>query len=155
MTMAEIARKIRVLEGCGPDNFPVGELLSAAQPVILKGMVRDWALVKAGLRSTDEALNYLRSFYNGKTVGAYFGKPEISGRLFYNEAVTDLNCEVRRAPLDEVLDRIQEHLHDDRPPMFYIGSTTIDACLPGLRKENDVAFGDLGFEPLASIWIGN
>jgi len=153
--MLEVAKKIRVREGCQPDSFPVGDLLAAAEPVVLKGMVKDWSLVKAGLRSTEEAMTYLRSFYNGKTVGAYFGGPEIAGRLFYNDDVTDLNVDVRRAPVTEVLDKIHEHLHDDRPPTFYIGSTTIDACLPGLRKENDVAFGDHGFDPLASIWIGN
>jgi hypothetical protein len=88
-------------------------------------------------------------------VGTYFGEPEIAGRLFYNEDLTDLNAEVRRASLAEVLDDIHEHLHDDWPPTFYIGSTTIDACLPGLRRENDVAFGAPGFDALASIWIGN
>src|SRR6185295_16724110 len=77
------------------------------------------------------------------------------GRLFYNADVTDLNFEVRRAALQEVLDDIYLHLHNEQPPTVYIGSTTIDACLPGLRNENDVAFHTHGLDPLASIWIGN
>ena len=153
--MLPIARKVRVIEGCRPDRFPLAELLAQSEPVVLKGLVNSWALVQAGLRSDDEAMSYLRSFYNGRTVGTYFGAPEIGGRLFYNDAVTDLNFDVRRAPLDEVLGHIREHMGDERPPTFYIGSTTIDACLPGLRKENDIAFREHGFDPLASIWIGN
>jgi hypothetical protein len=153
--MAQITRKVRVLEGCRPDRFPLKELLADAEPVLLKAMVRDWALVQAGLRSDAEAMEYLKGFYNGRTVGTYFGGPEIDGRLFYNESLTDLNFNVRRAPLAETLDLIREHARDTRPPTFYIGSTTIDACLPGLRKDNDVAFGEHGFDPLASIWIGN
>ena len=153
--MVQIARKVRVLDGCQPNDFPLGDLLSAPEPVLLKGLVRDWPLVKAGLRSDDEAMTYLRSFYNGRTVGTYFGAPEMAGRLFYNDDVTDLNVDVRRAPLNEVLDKIYEHLRDNRAPTFYTGSTTIDACLPGLRNENDIPFKNHGFDPLASIWIGN
>ncbi len=153
--MLPITRKVRVIEGCGPDRFPLAELLAEAEPAVLKRLVLGWPLVQAGLRSDDEAMGYLKSFYNGRTVGTYFGAPDIGGRLFYNDAVTELNFDVRRAPLDEVLNHIREHQADVRPPTFYIGSTTIDACLPGLRKENDVAFRNHGFDPLASIWIGN
>jgi hypothetical protein len=153
--MAEITRKVREIEGCRPDSFPLAELLAAAEPAVLKGIVRDWPLVQAGLRSDSDAMATLRAFYNGRTVGTYFGGPEIAGRLFYNEAVTDLNFDVRRASLHEVLDKITQHLDDEQPPTFYIGSTTIDACLPGLRKDNDIAFSTHGFNPLASIWIGN
>lgn len=154
--MAEIAAQIRVLEGCRPDDFPLHELLSRGEPVVLQGLVRDWGLVRAGLRSDQEAMTYLRSLYNGKTVGTSFGGPQIAGRLFYNEDFTELNFANRRAPMDEVLHEIQAHAHDDRPPTYYIASTTIDACMPGFRKENDVgAFATHGFEPLASIWIGN
>jgi hypothetical protein len=153
--MAQVAGRVRVLEGCQPDRFPLGELLSESVPVVLKAMVRSWPLVQAGLRSDGEAMAYLKGFYNGRTVGTYFGPPEIDGRLFYNEAFTDLNFDVRRAPLAQTLDLIREHGEDARPPTFYIGSTTIDACLPGLRKDNDVGFAAHGFDPLASIWIGN
>jgi hypothetical protein len=100
-------------------------------------------------------MNYLRAFYNGKTVGTSFGSSQIGGRLFYNEDFTALNFATRRARLDEVLNEIREHRYDERPPTQYIPSTTIEACLPGFRKENDVAFGAHGIEPLASIWIGS
>ena len=37
--------------------------------------------------------------------------------------------------------------------MHYVGSTTVDYVLPGLRDENDIDFG--GIDPLISIWLGN
>jgi len=153
--MAQITTRVRVLEGCQPHNFPLRELLAGTQPALLKGLVRDWPLVRAGLRSDADAISYLQALYNGRTVGTYFGAPEMAGRLFYNDDITDLNVDVRRAPLNEVLDKIQQHLQDEHAPTFYTGSTTIDACLPGLRNENDVPFKAHGFDPLASIWIGN
>jgi hypothetical protein len=39
--MTLIENKVRVLEGCRPDNFPLATLLADAAPVVLKGLVRD------------------------------------------------------------------------------------------------------------------
>ncbi|MBX5461219.1 MAG: cupin-like domain-containing protein [Steroidobacteraceae bacterium] len=135
--------------------MPLDDLLAGARPVVLKGLVKHWGLVQAGLRSDEEAMTYLRSFYNGKTVGTTFGDVGIGGRMFYNADFTQLNAVHRRARLDEVLSAIREHMTDEQPPTYYIASTPIDACLPGFRRENDVAFAPQGVQPLASIWIGN
>jgi hypothetical protein len=153
--MLAVTKKVRVLEGCCPGSFPVGALLAANEPVVLKGMVSDWPLVQAGLRSAEEGMDYLKSFDNGRTVSTYFGSADMAGRMFYDAAVTGLNFDVHRVSVSETLDQLRMHLPDSRPPTRYIVSTTIDACLPGLRKENDVAFGAHGFDPLVSIWIGN
>jgi hypothetical protein len=148
-------RKARVLEGCLADNPPLHALLASQEPAVLRGLVRDWPLVRAGLGCDQEAMDYLRSFYNGKTVGTHVGDAHVAGRMAYNEDFTELNTASRRMRLDEVLNMIREHLHDERPPTFYIPSTTIDACLPGFRQENKVTFAAYGIEPLRSIWIGN
>jgi hypothetical protein len=150
-----VPRKARILEGCRAEEPPLHDLLSGGEPVLLKGLVKDWPIVRAGQRSDLEAMDYLRSFYNGKTVGTCVGDPQIAGRMFYNAELTELNIAERRMRLDEVLNLIREHLHDERPPTFYVPSTTIDGCLPGFRHENKVAFAAQGFEPLKSIWIGN
>jgi hypothetical protein len=148
-------QRTRELHGYTADTLPLAELLAGDEPVVLKGLVAHWPLVKAGLRSHHEAMSYLRSFYNGKTVGTSRGGPEIKGRLFYNDDYTELNFISERAPLDRVLMDIERYLEEELPPTNYIGSTTIDACLPGFRRENDVPFAQHGFNPLASIWIGN
>ena len=132
--------------------------MCAGEPVVLKGLAAGWPLVQAGRRSAAEAIALLRAFDNGRTVGAYFGPPEIGGRYFYDDSLTGLNFEARRTPLREVLAALEQHLESTRPPSIYVGSTTVDACLPGLRERNDLAFDDAMFAdnpPLASIWIGN
>ena len=86
--MPQISRHMRELTGCRPDRLPLEELLASAEPCVLRGLVSDWALTRAGLRSDGEAMDYIRSFYNGKTISASFGGPEIGGRLFYNEDFT-------------------------------------------------------------------
>ncbi|MET0496704.1 MAG: cupin-like domain-containing protein [Steroidobacteraceae bacterium] len=153
--MVDILKRVRVLEGCQPDNLPLQELLSGGEPVVLRGLVKDWALVKAGHASVGDAMNYLRGLYNGKPLGASFGDPRIAGRLFYDEDFTRLNFTSRRVLLDEVLGAIEQHLHDEQPPTFYIGSTVVDASFPGFRKDNALAFEVHGVDPPPTIWIGN
>ena len=46
-------------------------------------------------------------------------------------------------------------MRDELPPTIYIGSTLIDACLPGFRKDNDLGFAAHGIDPPPAIWIGN
>ncbi|HEV7605778.1 MAG TPA: cupin-like domain-containing protein [Steroidobacteraceae bacterium] len=146
---------MRELTGCRPDRLPLDELLASAEPCVLKGLVSEWGITRAGLRSDQAAMDYIRSFYNGKTISASIGGPEIGGRLFYNEDITQLNFVSQRAQMDEVLNRIQTHIHDELPPTMYIGSTIIDGCLPGFRRDNDLGFAAHGIDPPPAIWIGN
>jgi hypothetical protein len=153
--MVDIARKVRVMEGIKPDDLPLPQLLKDNEPVVLKGLVKEWGLVKAGQRSASDAMNYLRSFYNGKIVGSSFAEPDIAGRLFYNSDYTQLNFNTTRSSMDEVLKNIEAHLGDTTPPTFYIASLVVDSCLPGFRADNDVNFAKHGLEPPPIIWIGN
>lgn len=148
----EIERKTEVLEGCTPTSIP-DWVYASDQPLILKGLVNSWPAVQAGLKSDEQADQYLRSFYNGKQVGAFQGGPEIAGRIFYNEDLTGFNYKSERLPLDQVLDCIQQHKQDPAPPTFYVGTATVDACLPGFRGENDLGLPVA--KPIVSIWLGN
>jgi len=109
--------------------------------------------VRAAIASFDSADAYLRRFYRDATVTAMLGAPDINGRFFYNQDLTGFNFAPVRARLDAVLAELRGHLRDEQPPAIYVGSTTIDTCLPGLRAENDIDLGSR--DALASIWIGN
>ena len=150
--MLGVNTPIREVAGLTPDSLPE-EILASTEPVLLKGMVQSWPLVQAARRSAAAADEYIRQFNQDVTVGAFFGEPAAGGRVFYNENLTGVNYQPTIVKLDIVLDKIQKHINDTHPPSFYIGSTSIDDCLPGLRAENDIEFGDI--DPLASIWIGN
>jgi hypothetical protein len=154
--MTEIARKTRVIEGVAPDAVPYDELVAAGQPVILKGLARDWPLVRTG--SPEQAVAYLTSFYQGRPVVAFIGQPEHNGRFGYTADVTQLDFESDRGQLDEYLDIILGLLDEDEAPTFYIGSTDVDAFLPGFRAENNLVLNHAMFEanpPLVAAWIGN
>jgi hypothetical protein len=129
------------------------EILCATTPLVLRGLVADWPLVTAARTSAPAADAYLRRFYQGATVLASHAPPETGGRIFYNDDLSGFNFQSQMVRFDQVLNALAAHLDHPAPPTLYVGSTTIDTCLPGLRSENDINFGDR--DPLASIWIGN
>jgi hypothetical protein len=145
-------KKIRELPGLDPQALP-DEVLTSTEPLVLKGLVAHWPVVRAGLESAQAAASYLRRFYRDATVGAMLGAPDIGGRLFYNDDLSGFNFRSVRIKFDAVLDEIERHRDDAEPPAIYVGSTTIDTCLPGFRAENEVNLGER--QPLASIWLGN
>jgi hypothetical protein len=150
--MLTIEKSTWEITGLHPDEVP-DEVLNSNEPLLLKGMVAQWPVVQAARESSGSADQYLRRFYQNATVGAFFGAPDTAGRVFYNKDMTGFNFQRVMLKLDEILDKIQQHSYDDRPPAFYVGSTTVDTCLPGFRADNDIEFGDI--DPLASIWLGN
>ncbi|MYN27504.1 cupin-like domain-containing protein [Duganella levis] len=129
------------------------EILHSPAPLVLRGLVADWPLVHAARRSPQAADAYLRRFYRDATVLASHAPPETGGRIFYNDDLSGFNFQSQMVRFDQVLDALRAHLDHPAPPTLYVGSTSIDTCLPGLRAENDVNFG--ARDPLASIWIGN
>ena len=135
-----------------PGRVPA-DVLDASTPLVLRGIAGDWPMVKASTRSAVRAADYLRGFYRDATVCAFVGDASANGRVFYNEDFSGFNYESKMLRFDRVLDLIEQHAGDAEPPLIYVGSTTIDVCLPGFRADNDLTFGD--HTPLASIWVGN
>ena len=153
-----VARRTQVIEDVAPDAIPYAALLAAQRPAILKGVARDWPLVRRGMDSPVAAMAYLKGFDAGRPVVGFTGAPEIGGRFAYDESVAAFNFLGDRQPLAAFLEQIRVHLEDGSPPSFYIGSTDLDTYLPGLRGENDLLLNDPMFAanpPIASIWIGN
>jgi hypothetical protein len=150
--MLAISDKVREVAGFSPTTLNE-DLLQSTQPLVLRGLVAGWPAARAGLASDEEASGYLRKFYRDATVGVLLGAPDIRGRFFYNEDLSGFNFRPVRMKLDAVLDEIARHRHEPQPPAIYVGSTTVDTCLPGFCDENDL---DLGArQPLVSVWIGN
>ncbi|HEY0333124.1 MAG TPA: cupin-like domain-containing protein [Stenotrophomonas sp.] len=129
--------------------------MAGGEPVVLRGLVRDWPLVQAGLQGRVTAMDYLRARYDGRPVQYSFGEPEVRGRPFYNDDFTALNFEVRRGGMDELLAQIDASAGLAQPPTYYLASLPVDDALPGFRSANDVDFATHGITPRTSIWLGN
>ena len=150
--MLQVANKMEELVGLDPQSLP-DEVLTRTQPAVLRGLVAKWPVVHAGAESAAATDAYLRRFYKDATVSAMLGAPEIAGRFFYNEDITGFNFKLVRIKLDTVLDEVARQSSIANPPSIYVGSTTVETCLPGFRAENDLALGKR--EALVSVWLGN
>lgn len=146
------AKPIRELAGLAPRDLGPG-ILESTEPVVLRGLVAHWPMVQAARTSAAAADAYLRRFYRDATVTAMLGPPEIEGRFFYNEAMDGFNFAPVHVRLDKVLAELERYRGVEAQPAIYVGSTTIDTCLPGFHDENRIDLG--GRDALGSIWIGN
>lgn len=156
--MAEPLRRARELTGIAPDAIPFDALIAEDRPVIVRGVTRDWPLVRAGCESAEVAIAYLKRFDTGRPLTAYVGAPEIKGRFHYDATGTGLNFTSERATLSDFLDRLAACRDDPASPALYVGSTDLDTFLPGFRAENELSLAPqmtAHQPPLASIWIGN
>ena len=150
--MVNIEKSVKQVEPVTPGELSP-EVLKSAEPVLLKNLVADWPIVKEGKESVAAAANYFREMYEGATVCSFYGLPDTKGRVFYNDDMSGFNYQSVMVKLDKILDEIVKHENDKDAPMFYVGSTTVDTCLPNFRASNDIDLGDV--EPLVSIWMGN
>ena len=143
---------MRERSGVDPAALP-DDLLQATEPVVLRGLVAHWPATRAGLVSAARLSAYLRGFWRDATVGYLLGPPEFEGRYFYNDSFTGFNFQRATGRLDRLLDTLLIQAGQAGSSALYVGSTTVDTCLPGLRTDNDLGFGR--HDPLASLWLGN
>ena len=137
---------------CRDGVFP-GGLVDAAEPVVLRGLIRDWPAVRECNASIRAAGRYLSRFWTEAPVTAYIGKTAINGRFAYNEEFTGFNFDRGKAPLAQILAKLAEPAREERLATIYVGSTPVDDWLPGFRADNDVALPVR--DPLASFWLGS
>ncbi|MBU2883954.1 cupin-like domain-containing protein [Psychrosphaera sp. B3R10] len=135
-------------------------ILNSSEPVILRGLVNNWELYKAGQASNSQAIDYLKSADNGKPAIACIGRPEIQGRFFYNNDISKLDYQSQKMPISEVLDLIMATLNAPQTPSYYIASSFVDKHLPSLRENNDLDISKhinsgLMSKPEMKIWLGN
>ena len=150
--MLRIEQKVREVAVDRAGQLPA-EVQGSREPLLLRGLVRHWPIVRAAEDSSSAVEAYLRGFYQGASVNAVYSEPGHRGRLFYNDDLSGFNFQAVPARLDRVLDEIRGQSHEENPAGVYMGSTSVDAVLPGFRPENDVELE--GIEPLVFIWMGN
>jgi hypothetical protein len=148
--------QIKEVTDCTIENL--NEYISQVhEPLVLRGLVADWPLVIEAKKSVDAAEQYLRKYLpqdaNQAKVTAYLAPAQAQGRIFYNDDMSGFNFERQRTTLANVLDRMKHHNDDKNPPTFYVGSTAVEHCLPGLKAANDLPLEHLS--PMNNIWIGN
>lgn len=131
------------------------QVLAAGQPLVIRGLVRDWPLVKAARRSNQAFCDYLKAFDRGYPVDTAQAPPSTGGRIFYNEDLSGLNCRMTQASLSSSLDFLLEQVGQDAPSTLAVQSVIINRFLPGLDHENHLPPGLVPGDTSPRIWLGN
>jgi len=147
----------RVIEGIKANQIPYDELFSGNEPVILRGLVSDWPIVKAGKDSAEKAMDLLLSGYTGKSAKVYVGDPEDGGRFHYNEDCTALNYHVETINVEEMFSRIKDGFNQPNPPYLYSPSMVYSEAFEGIQEDNSLRLDHQSIKPdqlVSKIWIG-
>lgn len=128
------------------------EVLAAGRPVVFRGLVKDWPVVRAGAEPADLAA-YLKRFDRGAPLGALFGPPGIKGLFHYNADLSGFNFRQGQVKLSGALDLLQDYAREAEPSALAVQSVPVRANLPGFEAENPMPVLHNAVEP--RVWIGN
>lgn len=131
----------------------IGDFLRGSRPAVLRGLAKDWPLVRAASISDEAAVAYVNRFYKGRPVNTIVAPPSERGQFFYRSDSKLMNFERSYPPLSEVLAALLEQRKAENPPGIAMQAILADECLPGLEKENPNPFVPKGAQ--ARLWIGN
>lgn len=127
-------------------------LADARAPFVVRGIARDWPLVRAGRKSVDAARSYLKDRARARKFTVNIGEPGAGERLFYNDAM-GLNFRIAQGPFGDIIDGIAANESKPEAPFIYLASVDTSDYFDGLREENGLPLG--ARDPIESIWIGN
>lgn len=156
VTLVEVGAKVSIMTSSLPEPRPVetlsgavdlAALSSGGRPVVLRGRVSEWPLVRAGA----ELPAYLRQFETAQPISAFAGAPAMKGRFFYGDDLKGFNFERIRLPLSDLLERLATR----GPDYLYAGAIPAPTHLPGLAEANPPPLLDPSVERLTSVWLGN
>jgi len=128
-------------------------IYSSNRPAVLRGAVRHWPAVAAGLESPGALAEYLLGLDQGGPVPLVTAPAAVKGRFFYREDMRSPNFERRPAPLAAGLRTLLAHLADAEPPAIYVESAPLPDCLPTFTRFHMLELVDPAIAP--RIWIGN
>ncbi len=127
--------------------------MPAGQPVILRGLVKDWPVLAAAQQSQSALAAYLKQFDRGAQVGMNLGSHAMQGRYFYNERLDGLNFEQGTATLSNIIDQLLKIADQPDPMAIYAGSAPASDAVPGFAKANINPVIDANIMP--RLWLGN
>ena len=120
---------------------------------MIRGLVRDWPIVKLALQSDSAFAQRLAQLDNGTDITTLMIAPEAEGIIGYTPDFGDFNYQHFKVPLTLGLQRLAKYSQQARAPGLVIQSVPVRECIPGLLADHALPFLDPAIEP--RMWIGN
>jgi hypothetical protein len=129
------------------------EIIPSNQPAVIRSIVSDWPAVQASKKSPETVVNYLKPLDNNRVISALVGPPEINGRFFYNEDLTQLNFERAKVTVTIGLERLLAIKDKPKPHAIALQAIPLAQILPGYKEHHQQPLLDSSVEP--TMWVGN
>lgn len=148
--MAQTIHEINARE-LDPASFRE-RVAQSCRPVVLRGLVAGWPVLRAAQQSPASLRHYLARFDAGREVEVFLGDPSIEGKYYYSAGLRGFNFDRRMMRLLDALDHSLQALGHPGSRSVYIGSVPASECLPGFAADNPMPLGPFGTAP--RIWLG-
>lgn len=136
-----------------PRKFDLAAAVARGKPLVIRGLVRDWPIVKLSLQSDTAFAKRLAQLDNGTDVTTLMLAPEADGIIGYTPDFGDFNYQHFKVPLTQGLQRLASYSQREHAPGLVIQSVPVRDCIPGLLADHRLSCLDPAIEP--RMWIGN
>ncbi|HEX7917584.1 cupin-like domain-containing protein [Rudaea sp.] len=130
------------------------EIMSRAQPLVLRGLCGDWPLVALAEKSDTAFAEELARHDNGTPVDVLLIDAQADGKIGYNATIDGFNYEHFRVSVTDALKRLAGYARQGTSPRgVALQSALLSQCVPDLVATHRLPFLDASVQP--RLWLGN
>ena len=129
------------------------EILPGAQPVVMRGVARDWPIVIAARKDSHEAMSMLETKANAQLAGVLRADPAVEGRFHYAGDGVSMNFTRGQGNVAGIIAVLREQENSYRPFAIAAQGMIAEHYFPGFSQTHPMPL----VPPVASprLWIGN
>lgn len=127
--------------------------LAKQKPVVVRGLISDWPLVKASRNDPFGAFDLLQNFFTGPYLMALELEPSEEGVLGYNKETAEMNFRPKPNTLMEIVEELQNARGQKDTKTLVVQSALIHETFGLLAQDLHMPLFPQGVPP--RIWIGN
>jgi hypothetical protein len=124
------------------------------EPVVIRGLARDWPIVAAGKADPLAVLGQIEQFDTGQPADIMVAPPGERGRFFYSPDMRGFNFQRQQMTLTQLARQLRQIAAEAEPVGIYAGASEIARHLPRLAQENLLPLVT-AMGAIPRIWIGN
>lgn len=145
---------VPVIEGMNQEEFRAS-IVPAYRPVILKGLVENWALVNQGRNDPCAALTAISEIVPNHSIEIFSASSDIKGWFAYTDDFKGFNFDRQRTTLHEFAERLIAESSNVKPSALFSSAIPVRDGLWPLAKACPPPLIDFETEMLRSLWVGN
>lgn len=135
-------------------DFALADAVAAGRPLVVRGLCRDWPLVRAAQHGFGEFAQAVATLDNGTSVDVLRMPPEAGGVVGYNADLDGFNYQHFKVTATEALQRLAAYSRVEGPvPGLALQSALIAECMPGFLDTHAVPGLPPSVQP--RLWVGN